>query len=65
MSIFAQDPALAELPMGLDDEAPVYLTPEPKTPTPNLINDDADINFKAGRMLAQGSPNIAEHWNKH
>jgi hypothetical protein len=53
MSILGQDPALTELPMGLDDEEQaVYLTPELE------ITDEADTNFEAERILAQGAPNI-------
>jgi hypothetical protein len=41
--------------MDLDDIEPIYLTPEliPATPAPNLITDDADMRFEAGRMLNQ------------
>jgi hypothetical protein len=60
MSVFAQDPELADLPMGIDNNEPVYLTPEPKLPAPNFIPDDMDTNFKAGRMLEQDTPNISE-----
>jgi hypothetical protein len=55
MSVFETDPELQELLMGLDDQEPIYLTPDltPAPPAPNLITDDADSNFKAGRMLDQ------------
>jgi hypothetical protein len=53
MSIFETDPELIELPMGLDDNEPFYLTPDltPAPSVPNLIMDNADMHFEAGKML--------------
>jgi hypothetical protein len=55
MIVFAKDPELIKLPMRLDDNEPFYHTPEftPAAPAPNLIMDDADMHFEAGRMLEQ------------
>jgi hypothetical protein len=54
-SVFAKDPELIELPIGLDDNEPFYSTPlaTPAPSVPHLIADDAATNFEAGRMLEQ------------
>jgi hypothetical protein len=60
-SMFAKDPEIVVLPMGIDDNKLVYMTPEPFTSPLNLIPDNVvDANFRAGRMLEQDALSISK-----
>jgi hypothetical protein len=57
-SVFKKDPKLAKILMGLDGYDPVYPTPEPERTMSNIITDNADSNFEAGRMLDNDASNM-------